>query len=191
MKSHYIWIIIFLMLVIAGMFLFWPEPVDNTAQHQREIARKDSVIHSLNQEQNRIAQKIAADSLQQAKDRQAYKEDVGKLESLISDLKRNARVDTVLRENPEVAALVEAQDSLIQRQATRIDSLELNLADLRLDARKITANFEAQIEALGSIREAQTQIISQQEREIRKHKREKRLAIIGGIAGVVAVLILK
>jgi hypothetical protein len=161
MKSPYIWIIIFLMLIIAGMFLFWPEPVDNTVQHQREIASKDSLIHSLKQQRTRIAQKIKSDSLQQAKERQSYQEDVEKLEARIGDLKKNPRVIYVRQTEPAVDSLISYQDSVISRQKARIDTLEVNLADLRLDARKIIANFEAQIQALGSIREAQTQIISQ------------------------------
>lgn len=187
----YIWIIIFLMLVIVGMIVFWPSPAPDTTQVYKDQIQKDRLIkQELEAKLNETLARIRTDSLQQAIQARNHTNTVDSLSARINDLKRNTRVITVLEENVEVRELVESQDSLITVQAARIDTLMVNLSDLRLDARKITANFEAQIEALGSIREAQTQIISQQEKEIRRHRREKRLAIIGGIVGVVGALLL-
>lgn len=179
------------MLVIAGMFLFWPSPAPDTTQaYKRQIAKDQEIKRDLQEKLNETLARIRTDSLQQAVQAMNHTNTVDSLSARINDLKRNPRVDTILRENPEVAALVEVQDSLIQTQATRIDTLELNLSALRIDLRQVQRNFEGQISALESIRSNQSEIINQQEKEIRKVRREKRLAIVGGIAGVLVAFLL-
>lgn len=191
MKPPHHWIILALLAIIIAGIVFWPSPTPDTTRVYKDQIQKDKLIkQELEAKLNETLARIRTDSLQQAIQARNHTNTVDSLSARINDLKRNTRVITVLEENVEVRELVESQDSLITVQAARIDTLMVNLSDLRLDARKITANFEAQIEALGSIREAQTQIISQQEKEIRRHKREKRIAIVGGIAGVLSVLLL-
>lgn len=83
------------------------------------------------------------------------------------------------------------QDSLITVQAARIDTLMVNLSDLRVDLKSVMENFEAQLAASDRIIENQGHILNAKDKEIRKHRREKRLAIIGGIVATVAALLVR
>lgn len=179
-------------MTVAVLIFLWPDSKPDTTQvFKDQIARDQQVITDLRQQLSETQAKIKSDSLRQAKERKAYQEDVEKLEAVASKLKANPRVIYIRETEPAIDSLISYQDSVIVRQKSRIDTLELNLSDLRVDARKISDNFKAQIQAYESIRESQTQIISQQEKEIRKHKREKRLAIVGGIAAIIAALLIK
>lgn len=191
MKLHH-WVIIGLVLIIIGMIVFWPSPAPDTTRVYKDQIQKDKLIkQELEAKLNETLARIRTDSLQQAIQARNHTNTVDSLSARINDLKRNPRVITVLEENIEVRELVESQDSLITVQTARIDTLELNLSDLRIDLRQVQRNFEGQISALESIRSNQSEIISQQEKEIRKYRREKRLAIVGGIAAVLSVLLLK
>jgi DNA repair exonuclease SbcCD ATPase subunit len=191
MKLHH-WIILALIAIIAALILFDKDPpATDTTAFKQQIEKDRTVIRELQSELAETLARIKQDSLQQVSEAEAYRKDVDSLTSRIGQLKRSPRVITVLAENPEVEALVDQQDSLIVTQAARIDTLEVNLSDLRIDLAQVKRNFEGQIQAYESIRESQTQIIAAQEKEIRRHKREKRAAIGAGIAGVLAALILR
>lgn len=190
MKLHH-WAIIGLVLIIIGMIVFWPSPTPDTTRVYKDQIQKDKLIkQELEAKLNETLARIRTDSLQQAIQARNHTNTVDSLSARINDLKRNPRVITVLEENIEVRELVESQDSLITVQAARIDTLTVNLSDLRVDLKSVTENFEAQLAASDRIIENQGQILNQKDKEIRKHRREKRAILIGGIVGIVGALLL-
>ena len=192
MKSPYIWIIIALLLLVIGLIVFWPSPEpDNTRIWKEQISRDKAIREELQGKLTETLARIKQDSLQQVSEAEAYKRDVDSLSARISQLRRSPRVITVLAENPDVKALVDQQDSLITVQAARIDTLTVNLADLRVNLHQVRSNFEGQITALESISSNQSEIIAVQEKELKRERRQKRLAIIGGIVTTIAALVLR
>lgn len=190
MKLHH-WVIIGLVLIIIGMIVFWPSPTPDTTRVYKDQIQKDKLIkQELEAKLNETLARIRTDSLQQAIQARSHTNTVDSLSARINDLKRNPTVITVLEENVEVRELVESQDSLITVQAARIDTLTLNLSGLRVDLQSVTENFEAQLAASDRIIENQGHILNQKDNEIRKHRREKRAILIGGIVGIVGSLLL-
>jgi hypothetical protein len=191
-KSPYIWIILALIAIIAALILFDKDPpATDTTVFKQQIEQDRTVIRELQSELAETLARIKRDSLQQVSEAEAYKRDTDSLSARISQLKRSPRVITVLAENPEVDSLVKSQDSLIVTQAARIDTLTVNLADLRVNLRQVRLNFEGQINALESISSNQSEIIAVQEKELKRERRQKRLAIITGIVTTVAALVLR
>lgn len=173
------------------MIVFWPSPAPDTTRVYKHQIQKDKLIkQELEAKLNETLARIRTDSLHQAIQARNHTNTVDSLSARLNDLKRNPRVITVLEENIEVRELVESQDSLITVQAARIDTLTLNLSDLRVDLKSVTENFEAQLAASDRIIENQGQILNQKDKEIRKHRREKRAILIGGIVGIVGSLLL-
>lgn len=192
MKSPYIWIILALLLLIIGMIVFWPSPEPDTTQaYKRQIAKDQEIKRDLQASNAKLMAKIDSDSLRQAQERVDFEQGVDSLGSVIAQLKRKPRVVYIRETEPAIDSLITYQDSLLLVQRARIDTLTVNLSDLRVDLKSVTENFEAQLAASDRIIENQGQILNQKDKEIRKHRREKRLAIIGGIVATVAALLVR
>lgn len=186
------WVIIGLVLIIIGLIIFRPSPEPDTTQaYKRQIAKDQEIKRDLQASNAKLRAKIDSDSLRQAQERVDFEQGADSLGSVIAQLKRKPRVVYIRETEPAIDSLITYQDSLLLVQRARIDTLTANLSDLRVDLQSVTENFEAQLAASDRIIENQGQILNQKDKEIRKHRREKRLAIIGVIVATVAALLVR
>lgn len=187
MKLPY-WIIAALGLVIILMILFDkdPEQTDITP-FEIQIAEQNLVIDSLTKGNRATFKRIQEDSIIQAEERASFLERYTALKGKLGQ--QRVIIDTVIRENPEVARYVELADSTIQVQAIRIDSLESDLTELRVDMKSLVNNFSGQIEGHISKYENERAIADHYQKENRKSKRGARIwkaaAVAGSVLGVL------
>lgn len=192
MKSPHIWIILALLAIIVAGIIFWPKDRSpEIEQLQQNITREYTIKRDLQASNAKLRAKIDSDSLRQAQERVDFEQGADSLGSVIAQLKRKSRVVYIRETEPAIDSLITNQDSLLLVQRARIDTLTVNLSDLRVDLQSVTDNFEAQLAASDRIIENQGQILNEQAKEIKRERRGKRLAIIGGIVATVAALLVR
>lgn len=175
MKSIQTWVIIGLAAVIVIMLLFDKDPEPNReAEEQLKVALAiaDLKIDSLSKSRTKLARKIAEDSILQAEERHTFQNAIGSLQTRLRQ--RRDKIDTLILESPALREYVATADSVIAFQSARIDSLESDKAELRVDVREITANFEAQLEAMRSKLKSTEEIAGVYKKEARRAKRSAR-----------------
>jgi hypothetical protein len=190
MKDFRTWALIILALAFALYILFDKDPVDNSEKIQSyEIALKiaDQEILNLRSDSTKLSQKIEADSVMQANERKVYKEKVKSQSALISHLKSNPVVIHARDSVPEVDSLLTAMEKQDSLKTARIDTLENNLSELRVDMSAVNDNCSKMLEAERERFQAQKGISEEYSKQVRKERRKKRLATalipVVGVAG--------
>jgi cell division protein FtsL len=183
------WIIIALLICIAVIISFWPKPVDTSEPFKREIAEKDKFIVEQSKIISDYDQKLKESTLESIK-LKADNDSLTKTQvTLISDLKRKPRVIEVIKQEPEVKALVDAQDSLINLQFQRIAVLEGLEFELRQDMSKVIISceqrFQAQVEKFALAEQRIADLEKQNRKERRKGKIAKVLVPVAAVAGLL------
>lgn len=171
----------------------WPSQTEppNTKVWMDAIAKKEAELKVLNQDLTEIKKRLVSDSLEATKSKQVYEIKVKDLRSTVAKLKANPTVIKVREESPAVDSLIVAQDSVIQIQEQRIAIHEYQYGKLAINVQAITDNFEKQIELERGRYQDQVQISDSYRKEVRKQRREKRIAIGAGVVGIVGALLLK
>jgi hypothetical protein len=178
------WVIIGMALVIIALILFQPKkPEVDITPFEIQIAEQNLIIDSLAKSNRATIKRIQEDSIIQAEERASFLERYTRLKGKLGQ--QRVRIDTVIRENPEVARYVELADSTIQVQGERIDTLERNLSDLRVDMSKVVSNLNQQIAATQVKFENEKKIADTYRDENRKIRRGNRLLKAGAV--VIAV----
>jgi hypothetical protein len=190
MKDFRTWALIILALAFALYILFDKDPVDNSEKIQSyEIALKiaDQEILNLRSDSTKLSQKIEADSVMQANERKVYKEKVKSQSALISRLKAKPEVITIREQSVDVDSLLTAMEAKDSIQTARIDTLENNLSELRVDMSAVNDNCSKMLEAERERFQAQKGISEEYSKQVRKERRKKRLATalipVVGVAG--------
>lgn len=181
MKYFRTWLIIGLAVVVILMLLFDkdPDPV-NTQPWKDTIALKDFQIQELNLQNQALLIDLREDSVRQAKEKQSFLSEINRL-SKRRDTSR-PQVQPLIDSIPPLKAFIETQDSIILTQAIRIDTLESNLSNLRIDLNEITTNFQEQLKLSQEKFEAQGEILKLSMKENKKIRRANLWAKVGAVA---------
>lgn len=186
---HYV--VIGLVLIIAALILFDkdPEPYDTT-QWKQSIQRANDRISNLRTDSLKLASKIIADSVRREKERKAYKNEVKKKSSEIARMKQNPRVVYIRENEPSVDSLLTAMESKDSIQSERIEVLEKDNAELRVDMKTVNDNCAQMLAEERDKFKASQEFISDLEKQNRKEKRKRKLAtILIPIVGVGALFL--
>lgn len=169
--------IIVLLAIIALMFLLQPDhkPID-IEPYRIQIAEQGLRISQLQQDSAKLAQKIKADSLQQAQEKKAYKNTISEKSRQIANLKANPRVIEIRAQEPAIDSLINAMDSLDSIKTERIATLENNLDALRVDIGQLEANFAGLLEAEREKFKVQGEAFEKTLKENRKLRRRAKVA---------------
>lgn len=190
MNRIYPWIVGGLAGVIVIMILFdKPEPYD-TSQWKEAIQRSNDKITVLQQDKQKLARKIAEDSILRHEQSQAYQQDVKIKSAAIAKLKANPRVVYIRESEPVVDSLIVAYDSIVQLKNDRIDELEVSLYELQINMKAVNVNCDQMLEAERDKFKASEELISDLEKQNRKERRKRKLAtILIPIVGVGALFL--
>lgn len=188
MKNLQTYIIIGLGIVIILMILFDkdPPPVD-LAPYKTALAIADHQIDSLTKSNRATIKRIQEDSILQAEEKQAYQKSITGLQARLRN--KRDRIDTLILESPVLQEYVATADSVISFQSARIDSLEIDKAELRVDIRAITENFLKQIEQHESKLKATEQLADAYKKDARKSKRAVKVWKIAAIIGTIGAFL--
>jgi hypothetical protein len=184
--------LIILALAFAMYILFDKDPVDNSEKIQSyEIALKiaDQEILNLRSDSIRLSQKIEADSVRQANERKVYKENERKQLLAISQLKRHPVVIHVRDSVPEVNELITAMEKQDSLKSARIDTLESDLAELRVDMSEVNDNCSKMLEAERERFQAQKAISEEYSKQVRKERRKVKLFKVVAVLGTVGAFL--
>lgn len=181
------WIIVLALLaLVVYLMLTRPSTKIDVTPFQNRIKEQQSKIDSLTQSNRARFKRIQEDSIIQVEERKSFIERYTTLKSKLG--KHRVRIDTIIQESPEVARYVELADSTITHQALRIDQLEGNISELRVNIQDITSNFQAQLAAEQEKFKAQEQISGSYQKEAKSEKRKvkvwKILTIVGTVGGL-------
>jgi hypothetical protein len=193
MKDFRTWALIILALAFALYILLDKDPVDNSEKIQSyEIALKiaDQEILNLRSDSTKLSQKIDADSVRQANERKVYKEKVKSQSALISRLKAKPEVIAIREQSVDVDSLLTATEAKDSIQTARIDTLESNLSDLRVDMSAVNDNCSKMLEAERERFQAQKGISEEYRKQVRKERRKVKLFKIVAVLGTVGAFIL-
>jgi len=171
------------------MIIFKGSPETDTQVWKDAIHESEQKIAVLKQDRARLARKITEDSLISIKLDSAYRTDLKIKERRIIDLKRNPTVIRIREEVPVIDTLILAYDSIVSFQQGRIYSLGKELEGLRVDLQDVSKNYESQIVNHEQIYQTLLQKVEEQQKELKKQIRQKRLfqtlTVVGTIGGVL------
>ena len=180
--------------IVVGALLLWmlmPEPKHDDTR-ERTIQSKYEADTTLLRARNRaMVNVMKKDSVEGVRVQDSLKTRAIAYRQEVVRLKENPIVIKVREDVPEVDSLILAQDSVIAIQENRIAAHEHQLGKLQVSMVGITANFESQLAAERRRFEAQQQISNEYRKEVRKERRQKRLAIGIGIAATAVALLIK
>lgn len=187
MKLPY-YIIIGLLLVIGLMFVFWPDTSKPSARELELEAALERRTEAYNESERRGAKllaKIESDSVSHKIEVQAYKDRDKKRVSEIARIKASKVVVQVRDSVPEIDSLIVAYDSLLQSKDEQIELQARYIDTLQVDISKVTDNFEERLKLQSETIADQQSIIQDQRKELRKERRNKKIAKV--LVPVVAV----
>lgn len=188
-KFEWVVIIALLIWIVVQKCTAPPEPI-NIEPYRIQIAEQDLRISQLQQDSAKLAQKIKADSLQQAQEKKAYKNTISEKSRQIANLKANPRVIEIRAQEPAIDSLINAMDSLDSIKTERIATLENNLDALRVDVGQLEANFAGLLEAEREKFKIQGEAFEKTLKENRKLRRRAKVAkvLIPVVAGLAFIL---
>jgi cell fate (sporulation/competence/biofilm development) regulator YmcA (YheA/YmcA/DUF963 family) len=193
MKDFRTWALIILALAFALYILLDKDPEPSAEKIKTlevALAIADNEIIRYKKDSVEIHQEMARKEAQQANERKVYKENERKQGALISQLKRNPVVIHVRDSVPEVNELLTAMEKQDSLKTARIDTLESNLSDLRVDMSAVNDNCSKMLEAERERFQAQEGISEEYSKQVRKERRKKRLATaLIPVAAVAAFLL--
>lgn len=180
MKNVQTWVIIGLVVLLVISILTRPtKEITDLTPYRTALAIADHQIDSLTKSNRATIKRIQEDSILQAEEKQAYQKSITGLQARLRN--KRDRIDTLILESPALQEYVATADSVISFQSARIDSLEIDKAELRVDIRAITENFLKQIEQHESKLKATEQLADAYKRDSRKSKRANRWAKAGAV----------
>ena len=181
------YIILGLLLALIISILTRPtKEIVDLKPYETAVAIADAKIKELTAQNSTLLNKVSKDSIRQAENRSLFIREISGLKSRLG--KQRVRIDTFLVQNPEVANYVATADSVIAFQSARIDSLESDKAELRVDVREITSNFEAQLEAMRSKLKSTEEIAGVYKSQVRKEKTKVKVWRVATVVGIVGSL---
>lgn len=183
-----LWAIVILTGVIILLILFQPKRqpnLDKIKALEYGIAHADVKIAQLTKDSTKLADKIQADSIKQVAERSTFRNSIGSLQARLRD--KRVKIDTLILESPTLRDYVATADSVIQIQGTRIDTLESNLKELRVDMAGLTFTFEEMLQLEREKFIAQETLTKEYKKQARKSKRANRFlkagAVVLGVGG--------
>ena len=193
MKPVY-YVIAGLTLIIILLLLFRKTPEPNAEKIKTleiALAIADQETVRLRKDSVAIHQEMARKEAQQASERTAYQTAIKKKSSEIASLKQNPIVIKVRMETLEIDSwltVMEKKDSL---QTARIDTLESNLAGLRVDMQAVNKNCGDLLQVERERFSAQEALTQEYRAQVRKERRANRWLKVGAITlGVLKSLFL-
>jgi DNA repair exonuclease SbcCD ATPase subunit len=190
MKLPWILVIV-LCIALALMYIFKPEKQD--AKIAKLEHENDSLLIRISQHQAnaaKLSELRKADSVAATISKQAYASEVKKKDAVIADLRRNPKVIEIVRQNPVIDTLIQAYDSALLHRDERIRELESELTSSQSLASQAEQNFKATIADYEKLHANMLEQVEHYKKELRKQRRQKRLAIVGGVVFSLGFLLL-
>lgn len=182
-------IILVLLAGIIGAILFWPKP--QPSEREVKLAQDNETLKAQVAESDKVGKeivtKMAKDNLEDLKALKRFEIENKRLRVKIANIK--PRVDSILIAFPVADTLFKAQDSLIQVQAHRIDSLTLEKLVLQKSFSALVIQKDTEIQSLLEINRNMDQIVDLKNKENRKAKRANRFLKVGIVALPLAAII--
>lgn len=184
-----VWFIVFGLTAVIILLLILDkdqEPYDSSAWKEA-IQRSNDKITVLQQDKQKLARKIAEDSILRHEQSQAYQQDVKIKSAAIAKLKANPRVVYIRESEPVVDSLIVAYDSIVQLKDDRIDELEVSLDELQINMKAVNVNCDRILEAERDKFKASEELISGLEKQNRKERRKVKLWKVATVVGSVGM----
>lgn len=184
---HYL--VIGLVAVIIAMILFWPKP--QPSEREIKLAQANETLKAQVAESDKVGKeivtKMAKDNLEDLKALKRFEIENKRLRVKIANIK--PRVDSILIRFPVADTLFRSQDSLIQVQAHRIDSLTLEKLVMQKSFSALVMQKDTEIQSLLEINRNMDKIVDLKNKENRRARRGNKLwkaaAITLGVSGVL------
>lgn len=175
MRDIKFWLIIALVLALVISILTRPtKEITDLTPYKTALAIADQQIDSLTRSNRATIKRIQEDSIIQAEERESFKTKLNAISR-----RQNTRRPQVLEQIdslPIVKAFIETQDSVISLQAVRIDTLQNNLSELRINLSQIQNNFLKQIEQHEVKLKSTEALVDAYKKENRSERRKRKIA---------------
>lgn len=186
-------IIIAVLVLVIGYLIyrdFRPAPtIDPEISNQEDsIAIKRRQIDSLLLKGEQLRLRLESDSIKSIEAQKAFKMRLAALTQKLAE--KRPEIEPLLDSMPKLAAFVLLQDSIIDVQAVRIDSLERQKARQWVDFNKLLDVEQDKFQASSEINLHLTEIAEHYSEENKKLKRQNRWLKIGVGSAFVAGLLL-
>ena len=177
------------LIILAAAFALYvlfdkdPEPnAEKINTLETALAIADQEIISLRSDSAKLSQKVVKDSARQANERIVHKAEVKKLVSTVAKYKANPIVKKVRMETLEIDSLLTAMEKKDSLQTARIDTLESNLAGLRVDMKAVNKNCGDLLQVERERFAAQEALTQEYRNQVRKERRANRWLKVGAIS---------
>lgn len=185
----YQWLTFILLAVVVCLIFFWP----STPPNSRELELRDSItLHKQKaaaaiKVSQAIVLKMEQDSVKNIVSENAFKIENKRLRKELS--KKRVVVQPIIDTIPSLSLFVEQQDSLIQLQATRIDSLVIEKYVMGKSYTFLVAAKDQELAAMRAINDNLGEVLKINKKDLRRARRGNRLLKVGIIALPVGALI--
>lgn len=184
------WLI--LIIGVAVVWMLWPDSKaadSRILELEEKNARREQAIHSLQGDYEKLKIKREADRAAFTDSMRTYKDRDKKKSAYIANLKANPIVIKVREEVPLIDSAFHAYDSLLQSKDEQIELQARYIETLQVDLTRLTDNFMERLKLQSETIDDQKLIIEEQRKELRKERRNKRLAkILVPVVGAAAFL---
>lgn len=186
-------IIIAVLALVIGYLIyrdFRPTPTiePEVSKHEDSIAIKRRQIDSLLLKGEQLRLRLESDSIKSIEAQKAFKMRVATLTQKLTE--KRPEIEPLLDSIPKLAEFVLLQDSIIDVQAVRIDSLEAQKARQWKDFNKLLDVEQEKFQASSEINLHLTEIAEHYSEENKKLKRQNRILKVSvGVAFVSGILI--
>lgn len=177
-----LFVIIILALALIACYVFWPASQDVEIIKLRQ--ENDSLMLRIadgEQKQVKLRHRIDSLALSSTISDSVYKHTVSKKDREIAYYRQNPRVVEIIRENPVIDSAFRAYDSALTYRDVRIRQLESELGSALKMAVAADENFKTTIADYKNIHANMLAQVEHYRKELRKQRRQKRLAIGLGI----------
>lgn len=191
MKDIKFWLIIGLVAVIIFLILTRPTNTDNKLQEQAyktQIAILEAEKKTGEAQFQAIVEKATLRTQKDSLAIKRYNVEINILKKKVAISR--ARVDTIIRDNPELAVFVSQQDSVIIIQGQQIDTLKQAYASQIQTTKDLIQNHDAQTSISERIEAEKDLRIESLEKQVRKTKRGSKLAkVLIPVVGIGAFIL--
>jgi citrate lyase gamma subunit len=186
-----LWIIVALGIILVIMLIFWPQ--SESPKIARLEHENDSLLIRISQHQAnayRLSVIRLADSLRSIESKKVSDSIHAVDRSTIAKLRASPKIVEIIKDNPAIDTLLQAYDSAILHRDNRIRELESELVSSQSLASQAEQNFKATIADYEKLHANMLEQVEHYKKELRKQRRQKRLAIVGGVVFSLGFLLL-
>lgn len=184
----YQWLTFILLAVVVCLIFFWPKPQPSAREVELIQSNELLEVKAANaiKASQAIVIKMEQDSLEDLEALKRFEIENKRLRKELS--KKRVVVQHVIDTMPTLKVFVEQQDSLIQLQAVRIDSLIIEKQVMDKNYTLLIAAKDQELAAVRQVNANMDEILKLKNKDLRKqrtgNKLWKGLAIVGTVGGV-------